>query len=193
MNAPQHPAWCHPEWSLCDRVPPIGPRWGFGDPKNHTKGPHRVPVRAHGMMVRMRAVVQRVDGASVVVEGETVGEISGEGLCVLVGVTHEDTKEKAAQLARKLWSVRMLSEERSCSDIDAPLLVISQFTLYGDARKGRRPTWNAAAPGDIAEPLVDEVVAQLRSLGATVATGRFGAKMRVSLTNDGPFTVLVEI
>lgn len=174
----------------CPRSAPDG---GLANLGNHTKGPHRVPVRAHGMMVRMRAVVQRVDGASVVVEGETVGEISGEGLCVLVGVTHEDTKEKAAQLARKLWSVRMLSEERSCSDIDAPLLVISQFTLYGDARKGRRPTWNAAAPGDIAEPLVDEVVAQLRSLGATVATGRFGAKMRVSLTNDGPFTVLVEI
>ncbi|MFF7487708.1 D-aminoacyl-tRNA deacylase [Streptomyces luteogriseus] len=141
----------------------------------------------------MRAVVQRVDGASVVVDGETVGAIEGEGLCVLVGVTHEDTKEKAAQLARKLWSIRMLRDEKSCSDIDAPLLVISQFTLYGDARKGRRPTWNAAAPGDVAEPLVDEVVAQLRSLGATVATGRFGAAMRVSLTNDGPFTVQIEI
>lgn len=94
----------------------------------------------------MRAVVQRVDGASVVVDGETVGEIEGEGLCVLVGVTHEDTEEKAAQLARKLWSIRMLKDERSCSDVGAPLLVISQFTLYGDARKGRRPTWNAAAP-----------------------------------------------
>lgn len=145
------------------------------------------------MMGRMRAVVQRVDGASVVVDGETVGAIEGEGLCVLVGVTHEDTKEKAAQLARKLWSVRMLSDERSCSDIDAPLLVVSQFTLYGDARKGRRPTWNAAAPGPVAEPLVDEVVAQLRALGATVATGRFGARMRVSLVNDGPFTILVEV
>ncbi|MFJ6572369.1 D-aminoacyl-tRNA deacylase [Streptomyces sp. NPDC091292] len=145
----------------------------------------------------MRAVVQRVDGASVVVEGdggpETVGEISGEGLCVLVGVTHDDTEEKAAQLARKLWSVRMLHGEKSCSDIDAPLLVISQFTLYGDARKGRRPTWNAAAPGDIAEPLVDEVVARLRALGATVATGRFGAAMRVGLTNDGPFTLVLDI
>lgn len=144
-------------------------------------------------MVRMRAVVQRVDGASVVVDGETVGAIEGEGLCVLVGVTHTDTKDQAAQLARKLWTVRMLSEERSCSDMDAPLLVISQFTLYGDARKGRRPTWNAAAPGDVAEPLVEEVVARLRALGATVATGRFGAKMRVSLTNDGPFTVLLEM
>ncbi|MCM2394263.1 D-aminoacyl-tRNA deacylase [Streptomyces albipurpureus] len=145
----------------------------------------------------MRAVVQRVDGASVVVAAgsgtETVGEIIGEGLCVLVGVTHEDTPEKAAQLARKLWSLRILADERSCSDANAPLLVISQFTLYGDARKGRRPTWNAAAPGPVAQPLVDEVVAQLRKLGARVETGRFGADMRVSLTNQGPFTVLLDI
>ncbi|MDQ1009925.1 D-tyrosyl-tRNA(Tyr) deacylase [Streptomyces sp. V4I23] len=145
----------------------------------------------------MRAVVQRVDGASVVVPGEsgpeTVGEIVGEGLCVLVGVTHEDTREKAAQLARKLWSVRLLEGEKSCSDTGAPLLVISQFTLYGDARKGRRPTWNAAAPGPVAEPLVDEVIAQLRALGAHVETGRFGAQMRVSLTNNGPFTIIVEV
>ncbi|RFU85425.1 D-tyrosyl-tRNA(Tyr) deacylase [Streptomyces triticagri] len=141
----------------------------------------------------MRAVVQRVDGASVVVDDEVVGEIAGEGLCVLVGVTHDDNKEKAAQLARKLWTLRVLSGERSCSDAGAPLLVVSQFTLYGDARKGRRPTWNAAAPGGLAEPLVDEVVSQLRSLGAVVAAGRFGARMRVSLTNDGPFTVLVEV
>ncbi|WP_371635932.1 D-aminoacyl-tRNA deacylase [Streptomyces zaomyceticus] len=141
----------------------------------------------------MRAVVQRVDGASVVVAGETVGEITGEGLCVLVGVTHDDTPEKAAQLARKLWSVRVLDDEKSCSDVDAPLLVISQFTLYGDARKGRRPTWNAAAPGPVAEPLVDEVVRRLRELGAHVETGRFGADMRVSLTNHGPFTVLIDV
>ncbi|MEU3713314.1 D-aminoacyl-tRNA deacylase [Streptomyces catenulae] len=141
----------------------------------------------------MRAVVQRVDGARVVVDGETVGEIVGEGLCVLVGVTHDDTAQKAAQLARKLWSVRILPGEKSCSDTAAPLLVISQFTLYGDARKGRRPTWNAAAPGPVAEPLVDEVVTQLRALGAQVETGRFGADMKVSLTNDGPFTVLVEV
>ncbi|UQA93850.1 D-aminoacyl-tRNA deacylase [Streptomyces halobius] len=141
----------------------------------------------------MRAVVQRVDGACVDVAGETVGEIIGEGLCVLVGVTHEDTAQKAAQLARKLWSLRILQGEKSCSDTGAPLLVISQFTLYGDARKGRRPTWNAAAPGTVAEPLVDEVVAQLEALGARVETGRFGAQMKVSLTNDGPFTVLVEV
>ncbi len=138
-------------------------------------------------------MVQRVDGASVVVGGETAGEIVGEGLCVLVGVTHDDTPEKAALLARKLWSVRILEGEKSCSDNGAPLLVISQFTLYGDARKGRRPTWNAAAPGPVAEPLVDEVVAQLRALGATVATGRFGADMRVSLTNHGPFTIVVDV
>ncbi len=144
-------------------------------------------------MVRMRAVVQRVDGASVVVGGETVGEIIGQGLCVLVGVTHEDTAEKAGQLARKLWSLRILEDEKSCSDVGAPLLVISQFTLYGDARKGRRPTWNAAAPGGLAEPLVDAVVSQLRALGAHVETGRFGADMKVSLTNNGPFTVLVEV
>jgi D-tyrosyl-tRNA(Tyr) deacylase len=148
---------------------------------------------AADILIRMRAVVQRVDGASVVVAGETVGEIVGEGLCVLVGITQGDTNEKAAQLARKLWSVRILEGEKSCSDTDAPLLVISQFTLYGDARKGRRPTWNAAAPGDIAEPLVDEVVAQLRALGAHVETGRFGADMRVSLTNNGPFTVQLEL
>ncbi|HWM38203.1 MAG TPA: D-aminoacyl-tRNA deacylase, partial [Streptomyces sp.] len=126
----------------------------------------------------MRAVVQRVDGASVVVEGEspdggapgTAGEITGEGLCVLVGVTHEDTTATAARLAAKLWSLRILDGEKSCSDVGAPLLVVSQFTLYGDARKGRRPTWNAAAPGAVAEPLVDEVVARLRELGAKVAT-----------------------
>ncbi|MFE0629771.1 D-aminoacyl-tRNA deacylase [Streptomyces sp. NPDC058864] len=141
----------------------------------------------------MRAVAQRVSEASVVVDGETVGEIVGPGLCVLVGVTHDDTEEKAAQLARKLWGLRILPGEKSCSDIAAPLLVISQFTLYGDARKGRRPTWNAAAPGPVAEPLVDEVVAQLRSLGAHVETGRFGAEMKVSLTNDGPFTVVLEM
>lgn len=141
----------------------------------------------------MRAVAQRVSEAKVVVDGETVGAIQGPGLCVLVGVTHDDTKEKAAALARKLWSLRILPEERSCSDVDGPLLVVSQFTLYGDARKGRRPTWNAAAPGAVAEPLVDEVVAQLRGLGATVATGVFGADMKLSLTNDGPFTVVLDL
>lgn len=134
-----------------------------------------------------------MDGASVTVDGETVGEIEGEGLCVLVGVTHEDTPETAVRLARKLWSLRVLEGERSCSEAGAPLLLVSQFTLYGDARKGRRPTWAKAAPGEVAEPLVDAVADALRALGATVATGRFGARMRVGLTNDGPFTVLLEI
>ncbi|MCC9306628.1 D-tyrosyl-tRNA(Tyr) deacylase [Kitasatospora sp. RB6PN24] len=144
----------------------------------------------------MRAVVQRVSEAAVTVAGETVGAISGPGLCVLVGVTHDDTPAKAAQLARKLWSLRLFEgdqAELSCSDFGGPLLVISQFTLYGDARKGRRPTWNAAAPGPVAEPLVAEVVEQLRALGAKVETGRFGADMKVSLVNDGPFTVLLEV
>jgi D-aminoacyl-tRNA deacylase len=141
----------------------------------------------------MRAVVQRVAEATVTVAGESVGSILGPGLCVLVGVTHDDTAEKAAQLARKLWSLRILDGEKSCSDLGAPLLVISQFTLYGDARKGRRPTWNSAAPGPVAEPLVAEVVARLRELGATVETGVFGADMQVSLVNDGPFTVLLDI
>lgn len=143
-------------------------------------------------MSLMRAVAQVVTEAKVTVDGEVVGAVLGPGLCVLVGVTHEDTPEQAALLARKLWSLRILEGEKSCSDLDAPLLVISQFTLYGDARKGRRPTWNAAAPGPVAEPLVDEVVAQLRALGATVETGRFGADMKVSLVNYGPFTVILE-
>jgi D-tyrosyl-tRNA(Tyr) deacylase len=141
----------------------------------------------------MRAVAQRVSEAKVLVDGEIVGAIEGPGLCVLVGVTHDDTQETAALLARKLWTLRILPEELSCSDAGAPLLVISQFTLYGDARKGRRPTWNAAAPSHVAEPLVEEVVAQLRALGATVETGVFGAEMRVSLTNDGPFTLVVDV
>lgn len=140
----------------------------------------------------MRAVVQRVSSASVTVDGGVVGEIDGPGLCVLVGVTHSDGAGDAHQLATKLWELRILDDEKSCSDLGAPLLVISQFTLYGDARKGRRPTWAAAAPGPVAEPLVDEVVAALRRLGARVETGRFGAQMRLALVNDGPFTVLLE-
>ena len=127
------------------------------------------------------------------VNGETVGEIDSPGLCVLVGVTHTDTVETARRLAEKLWTLRVLPDEKSCADIDAPLLLVSQFTLYGDARKGRRPSWTAAAPGAVAEPLFDEVVAALRKLGATVATGVFGADMKVRLVNDGPFTVLLEI
>ncbi|GLU47393.1 D-aminoacyl-tRNA deacylase [Nocardiopsis ansamitocini] len=141
----------------------------------------------------MRAVVQRVSHASVTVGGRTVGSITEPGLMALVGVTHTDGTAEAAKLARKLWTVRLLAEEKSCSDVDAPLLVVSQFTLYGDARKGRRPTWQAAAPGPVAEPLVDRVVEELRALGARVETGEFGADMSVSLTNEGPFTVVLDV
>ncbi|MEV4802932.1 D-aminoacyl-tRNA deacylase [Nonomuraea sp. NPDC049421] len=140
----------------------------------------------------MRAVVQRVRSASVEVEGRTVGAIAEPGLLVLVGVTHTDTRAEAAKLAAKLWGLRILHGEKSCSDVSAPLLVISQFTLYGDARKGRRPTWQAAAPGPVAEPLVDAVIEELRALGAHVETGVFGADMQVSLVNDGPITVVLE-
>ncbi|WP_405144319.1 D-aminoacyl-tRNA deacylase [Sphaerisporangium sp. NBC_01403] len=140
----------------------------------------------------MRAVVQRVSSASVVVDGQTVGAIDEPGLLVLVGVTHTDGPAEAAKLAAKLWGLRILSGEKSCSDIGAPLLVVSQFTLYGDARKGRRPTWQAAAPGPVAEPLVDAVVAELRSAGARVETGVFGADMKVALVNDGPITLIIE-
>jgi D-tyrosyl-tRNA(Tyr) deacylase len=141
----------------------------------------------------MRAVVQRVVGASVVVEGRTVGAID-RGLLVYVGVTHTDTPASAAALARKVHGLRVLRDERSVADSpDAAVLAISQFTLYGDARKGRRPTWAAAAPGPVAEPLVAAFVAALRGLGATVQTGVFGADMRVNSTNDGPITVLLEV
>ncbi|WP_440070431.1 D-aminoacyl-tRNA deacylase [Streptosporangium sp. OZ121] len=141
----------------------------------------------------MRAVVQRVSSASVVVDGVTVGAIDEPGLLVLVGVTHSDTRAEAARLAAKLWGLRILSGEKSCSDIGAPLLVVSQFTLYGDTRKGRRPTWQAAAPGPVAEPLVEAVCAELRGLGARVETGVFGADMKVGLTNDGPITLVLDI
>ena len=132
-----------------------------------------------------------------VVDGEVVGAI-GAGLCALVGVTHDDDEAVAAKLAEKLWHLRVLDDEagvmnRACADLGAPLLVISQFTLYGDTSKGRRPSWLAAARPEQAEPLVDAVVARLRALGATVATGRFRADMAVALVNDGPVTVLVEV
>jgi D-tyrosyl-tRNA(Tyr) deacylase len=141
----------------------------------------------------MRAVVQRVSSASVEVEGRVVGAIDEPGLMVLVGVTHTDTAASAAKLAAKLWGLRVLHGEKSCSDVSAPLLVISQFTLYGDTRKGRRPTWQAAAPGPVAEPLVDAVIQELRTLGARVETGSFGADMKVSLVNDGPITLVIDI
>ncbi|WP_067967244.1 D-aminoacyl-tRNA deacylase [Nocardiopsis trehalosi] len=141
----------------------------------------------------MRAVLQRVSRAAVTVDGTTVGAITGPGLLALVGATHGDTEAHARRLAEKVWRLRVLDGEKSCADLGAPLLVVSQFTLYGDARKGRRPTWQAAAPGPVAEPLVDTVVAELRALGAHVETGVFGAMMSVELVNEGPFTVLVEV
>jgi D-tyrosyl-tRNA(Tyr) deacylase len=141
----------------------------------------------------MRAVVQRVSQASVAVQGRTVSAIDEPGLLVLVGVTHDDGPELAAKLAAKLWGLRILDGEKSCSDIGAPLLVISQFTLYADLAKGRRPSWSAAAPGPVAAPLVDAVVQALRDLGARVQTGVFGADMKVSLVNDGPVTIIVDL
>lgn len=140
----------------------------------------------------MRAVVQRTSQAQVSIDGDVVGSIDRLGLTVLVGATHTDTPAIARKLAAKVWTLRILPDERSCSDDNAPLLVISQFTLYGDARKGRRPSWSAAAPGAVSEPLVAEFVAALRRLGATVETGRFGAMMDVSLTNSGPVTVILD-
>ena len=141
----------------------------------------------------MRAVLQRVTRAAVTVEGEVVGAIDRPGLVALVGVTHTDGPEQAETMARKIAELRILHDEASVADTGAPVLVVSQFTLYGQARKGRRPSWVDAAPGPVAEPLVDAVVEALRSRGVEVATGRFGAMMQVELVNDGPFTVLVEV
>ena len=141
----------------------------------------------------MRAVVQRVSQASVAVDGRVAGAITEPGLLVLVGVTHDDTPGTASRMAAKLWGLRILDGEKSCSDTAAPLLVISQFTLYADTRKGRRPTWQAAAPGPVAEPLVTAMITSLRALGAHVETGVFGANMKVSLVNDGPVTIIVDI
>ncbi|MER6767363.1 D-aminoacyl-tRNA deacylase [Amycolatopsis sp. NPDC000746] len=141
----------------------------------------------------MRAVAARVTRASVTVAGEIAGEIKEPGLLVLLGVHRDDDLGKAETMARKLHELRLLRDEESCATTGAPLLVVSQFTLYGDTRKGRRPSWTAAARPEIAEPLVDAVVAELRGGGATVSTGRFGAEMAVESVNDGPFTVLIEV
>lgn len=140
----------------------------------------------------MRLVVTRVSSASVEVDGEHVGAIDEPGLLVLAGVTHEDSEHDAAKLARKLYGLRILEGEASCESTGAPLLVVSQFTLYGDARKGRRPSWSKASGREHSEPLVDAFVAHLRELGARVETGRFGAMMRVASVNEGPFTVLLD-
>jgi D-tyrosyl-tRNA(Tyr) deacylase len=154
----------------------------------------------------MRAVVQRVDGADVGVAGDVVGSLEGPGLLILVGVTHTDDVAIARRLAQKAYDLRIFdasrmeacvapggSREVSAADLGLPVLVVSQFTLYADTRKGRRPTWDAAAPGPVAEPLVAAVADELRARGATVATGRFGADMRVSLVNDGPVTVIIDV
>ncbi|MEV6216278.1 D-aminoacyl-tRNA deacylase [Nocardia sp. NPDC051833] len=146
----------------------------------------------------MRVLLQRVTSAQVSVDGAVVGRIDPigagvpHGLLALVGATHTDTEATARALADKTWRLRILDGERSAADLNAPVLVVSQFTLYANTAKGRRPSWNAAAPGPIAEPLVDTFADALRALGATVATGHFGAHMEVQLTNDGPVTVLLE-
>jgi D-tyrosyl-tRNA(Tyr) deacylase len=150
----------------------------------------------------MRAVLQRVSHGSVAVDGEVIGDLDphlptggdspAQGVVALIGVTHEDGPEQVATIARKISELRILDGERSVLDLGAPVLVISQFTLYADVRKGRRPSWNGAAPGPVAEPLVEQVVQALRDRGVHVETGRFGAHMEVSLSNDGPVTILVE-
>jgi D-aminoacyl-tRNA deacylase len=141
----------------------------------------------------MRAVVQRASSASVTVAGEVVGELPAAGLVVLLGVTHDDDERTAAGLARKIWELRILADEKSASDIDAPLLVVSQFTLYADTRKGRRPTWSAAAAGPVSEPLYRAFCDALEDLGARVERGVFGAMMDVALVNDGPVTIILEM
>jgi D-tyrosyl-tRNA(Tyr) deacylase len=140
----------------------------------------------------VRAVVTRVSSASVSVAGEVVGELPAPGLLVLLAVGHDDGPAEVAWMARKIWGLRILEGEQSASDVGAPLLVISQFTLYGDVRKGRRPSWTAAAPASISEPLYDAFCAELVVLGAHVERGVFGAHMEVASVNDGPITILVE-
>jgi D-tyrosyl-tRNA(Tyr) deacylase len=140
----------------------------------------------------MRAVVQRVSQASVTVDGKVVATIDGVGLLVLLGVTHDDDAQQLAWLAGKIWGLRILRDERSASDLDAPILVVSQFTLYADVRKGRRPSWSAAAPGEVSEPVYEAFCDELESLGARVSRGVFGADMQVSLVNDGPVTLILD-
>jgi D-tyrosyl-tRNA(Tyr) deacylase len=140
----------------------------------------------------MRAVVQVVSSASVSVDSVVVALVDRPGLVVLLGVTHADAEGDARRLANKIWELRILDNEASASELDAPILIVSQFTLYGKTNKGRRPTWSAAAPGPVAEPLIEAFCAELRDLGADVATGVFGANMHVSLVNDGPRTLILE-
>ncbi|MGQ4618081.1 D-aminoacyl-tRNA deacylase [Nocardia sp. R7R-8] len=147
----------------------------------------------------MRALLQRVSSARVTVGEQVVGRIDPvadglpHGLVALIGVTHSDTEATARALADKVWRLRVLDGERSAADLGAPILVVSQFTLYADTKKGRRPSWSAAAPGAVAEPLVEHFAQALRELGATVASGRFGAHMHIDLVNDGPVTLMVEL
>jgi D-aminoacyl-tRNA deacylase len=157
---------------------------------------HRRNLSPRARITVVRAVVQRVTSASVSVGDEVVGTIKPgperQGLLVLLGVTHDDDADTAGRLARKIWELRILDDDQSAFDADAPVLVVSQFTLYADTRKGRRPSWSAAAPAELAEPLVDAFCDALRSLGAHVETGVFGAMMQVTLTNDGPVTLVLE-
>lgn len=155
-------------------------RWARSSPSVSTADP-------------VRTVLQRVTSARVVVAGTVVGEITRPGLLALVGVTHDDGPEQVERTARKIAELRILRDEQSVVDTGAPVLVVSQFTLYGDTRKGRRPSWTAAAPGPVAQPLVDGVVTALRNRGIEVATGTFGADMEVSLVNDGPVTLVVDV
>ncbi len=141
----------------------------------------------------MRAFLQRVSRASVTVDGEVTAAINGPGLVALIGVTHSDTEAVAQMMARKIAEIRILADERSAVDATAPIIVVSQFTLYADTRKGRRPSWSGAAPASVAEPLVDAVVSELRTRGLEVGTGTFGAHMDVELVNEGPMTVLLEL
>jgi len=140
----------------------------------------------------VRLVVQRVTSARVDVAGEIVGAIDRPGLLILAGVTHDDQPATVDRLAEKVWTLRILDGERSCQEQNAPILVVSQFTLYADTRKGRRPSWSAAAPRAVSEPLVEAFVSSLRLRGAEVATGVFGAQMQVTLTNDGPVTLILD-
>ena len=140
----------------------------------------------------MRLVVQRVTSARVEVAGEIVGAIDRPGLLILAGVTHDDQPATVDRLAEKVWTLRILDGERSCQEQNAPILVVSQFTLYADTRKGRRPSWSAAAPRAVSEPLIEAFVSSLRLRGAEVATGVFGAQMQVTLTNDGPVTLILD-
>ena len=140
----------------------------------------------------MKAVVQRASRAKVTADGEVVASFARQGLVVLLGVTHDDGPAQVEAISRKIAELRILDGELSATDAGAPVIVVSQFTLYGDSRKGRRPTWNAAAPGSVAEPLVEAVLTALRGRGLDVGTGVFGAHMDVELVNDGPMTLVIE-